>query len=126
MLSFEESEVWVAELAGQLPEEILNGLNCGIILLPDTLIDDDGLLILGQYHVDPMGLGRYVTINYGSIVEAYGYLSNDRFREKLRYVLYHELTHHLESLAGDKSLEIKDAHDKRRMLGGFGRRLLRR
>ena len=116
-MSFDESEIWVAELAGQLPEEILSGLNCGIVLLPDTIFDDDGLLILGQYHVDPMGLGRYVTIHYGSIVEAYGYLSKARFREKLRYVLYHELTHHLESLAGDKSLEYQDAIDKERMLG---------
>ena len=102
----------------ELPQEILEALNCGISLRRDALYDDNGLVILGQYHVEPMGLGRYVTINYGSMVEVYGYLSKNAFRRKLRYVLHHELTHHLESLAGDRSLEIQDAIDKRKYLGG--------
>lgn len=125
MLSFEASEIWVAELAEQLPQEILDKLNCGIILLPDVLYDDDGLLILGQYHVDPMGLGRYVTINYGSVVAAHGHLGEKSFKEKLKGVLYHELTHHLESLAGDRSLEVQDAIDRHKMLRGYRRRLIR-
>lgn len=125
MLSFEASEIWVAELAEQLPQEILDKLNCGIILLPDVLYDDDGLLILGQYHVDPMGLGRYVTINYGSVVAAHGHLGEKSFKEKLKSVLYHELTHHLESLAGDHSLEVQDAIDRHKMLRGYRRRLIR-
>ena len=102
----------------ELPQEIMNGLNCGVILRPDTLYDEDGLIILGQYHVEPMGLGRYVTINYGSIVDAYGYMSKKAFKEKLKYVLHHELVHHLEALAGDKSLEVQDEIDRRRYLGG--------
>ena len=118
MLTFEESEEVIAQMAEELPQGILDGLNCGIILRPDTLYDDNGLLILGQYHVEPMGLGRYVTINYGSVVEAYGRLPKKAFWKKLRYVLHHELTHHLESLAGDRSLEVQDAIDVRRYLGG--------
>ena len=119
MLTFEESEEAIAQMVEDLPQEILEGLNCGISLRHDTLYDDDGLVILGQYHVEPMGLGRYVTINYGSMVVVYGHLSKNAFRKKLKYVLHHELTHHLESLAGDRSLEVQDAIDKRKYLGGY-------
>ena len=112
MLSYDESVEAIAELVDELPEEILNGLNCGISLRHDTLFDDDGLVILGQYHVEPMGLGRYVTIHYGSMALLYGHLSDEAFKKELRRVLRHELIHHLESLAGDRSLEIQDEIDK--------------
>ena len=116
MLTFEESDEAIARMVEELPEAILEGLNCGISLREESLYDDDGLVILGQYHVEPMGLGRYVTINYGSMVEVYGHLQKNAFRKKLKHVLHHELTHHLESLAGDRSLEIQDAIDKRKYL----------
>ena len=52
------------------------------------------------------------------MVAVYGHLSRNAFRKKLKYVLHHELTHHLESLAGDRSLEVQDAIDKHKYLGG--------
>jgi len=116
MLTFEETQVVLDNLIDELPPGIYKGLNCGVSLLPDIVYDDNGLLILGQYHVQPQGLGRYVTINYGSICAAHGHLGANDFREKVKHVLHHELTHHLESLAGDRSLEIKDAIDIRKML----------
>ena len=117
MLTYEESDEALALMVEELPQEILEGLNLGISLRPDTLFDDNGLVILGQYHVEPMGLGRYVTINYGSMVAVYRHLSREAFKKKLKFVLHHELTHHLESLAGDRSLEVQDAIDKRKFLG---------
>ncbi|MCL1787504.1 MAG: hypothetical protein FWG38_05920 [Defluviitaleaceae bacterium] len=123
MLTFEESQAAVDELIDELPPEIFRELNCGVSVVPDVLYDANGLLILGQYHVQPRGLGRYVTINYGSIVLTHGHLPPEAFRDQLRYVLHHELTHHLESLAGDRSLEIEDAINVRRLLNRkFGRR----
>jgi len=122
MLTFEESQEAIEELIEALPPEIFKGLNCGVSVIQDTTFGENGLLILGQYHVDPRGLGRYVTIHYGSIFAAHGHLSPDNFREKLKEVLHHELTHHLENLAGDRSLEIKDAHDVRRMLRRYRKR----
>jgi len=116
MLTFEEAQYALDELVNALPPAIFKDLNCGVSLVEGTLYDGNGLLVLGQYHVQPHGLGRYVTIYYGSIMLAHGHLPPDMFKEKLKYVLHHELTHHLESLAGDRSLEIKDAHDVRRML----------
>jgi len=109
MLTFEEAREALTEIADSLPEAIFNELNGGILLLPDAITDENGLLILGQYNVEPRGFGRYVTIHYGSMMEAYGHLSREAFRKELEGVLRHELVHHLENLAGDRTLEIKDA-----------------
>ena len=120
MLSFEESEEAIGEFLDELPAEILEELNMGVALLPDEMLDDDGLVILGQYHVEPAGLGRYVTINYGSMLLCHGHLPPGEFREELRDVLHHELTHHIESLAGDSSLEYQDEIDRHRLRGETG------
>ena len=119
MLNFEETQEALTQQIDALPPGIYKGLNCGVILIPDTMYDANGLLILGQYHVDPYGLGRYVTIHHGSLAVAYGHLSAEAFIEKLRDTLHHELTHHLESLAGDRSLEIKDKQDIAKMLSRY-------
>ena len=116
MLTFEESREALSQIADNLPPDIFKELNGGIILLPDTLSDDEDFLILGQYHEDPQGLGRYITIYYGSMIDVYGHLSSQAFRKELEAVLYHELVHHLESLAGDHSLEIEDALEIERYL----------
>jgi hypothetical protein len=77
--------------------------------------DPEGrLYTLGEYRRDQMG--RYIVIYYGSLCAVYGNASHKRMRKHLRNVLTHELTHHLESLAGDRSLEIKDEIDKERYL----------
>ncbi|MDR1754967.1 MAG: hypothetical protein LBR74_08745, partial [Eubacterium sp.] len=57
---------------------------------------------------EPYGLGRYINIYYGSFVRARGYLDAEGQKAELRRILRHEFTHHLESLAGEKGLEIKD------------------
>lgn len=113
MLSFEETQEALTEIADQLPQAIYRELNGGIILLPETKRHPEGgdLYILGQYHYEPRGFGRYVTLHYGSLQAAHGQLPREAFIEKLREVLYHELVHHLEHLAGDRSLEIQDVVD---------------
>ncbi|MCL2856926.1 MAG: hypothetical protein FWE19_04275 [Oscillospiraceae bacterium] len=116
MLTFEESREALTQIADALPDKIFEELNGGVLLLPDTITDEHDLLILGQYHVDPFGFGRYVTIHYGSMEQAYGHLSHEAFRQKLDDVLRHELLHHIESLADDRSLEIKDAMQVERYL----------
>ena len=108
MLNFEEACDALELLVEELPNEILKGLNCGIVMLDEIEYDTNGLLVLGRYYFDPRGLGRYINIYYGSIMAAYGYSSADIIKD----VLHHELTHHLEHLAGDRSLERQDEIDK--------------
>ena len=114
-MTYEEAHELLEKMVAELPDEILKGLNCGIILTDETITDADGLVILGCYHVEPMGLGRYITIHYGSLVACYGH-HHRYFEDKIRDVLHHELIHHLEHLAGDKSLEKQDEIDRARML----------
>jgi hypothetical protein len=39
----------------------------------------------------------------------YPYADEKRIKDELRRVVRHEFTHHIESLAGERGLEIKDA-----------------
>ena len=111
MISIDEMEKMLDELASELPEEFYKELNGGIILLPETKFHNnknaDDLYILGEYHQE-VSLGRYICIYYGSFLKVYGYLSKDKIRPQLRKVLRHEFRHHLESLAGERLLEIED------------------
>ena len=95
------------------PIEVLNG---GVILLPDTKIHPQSdslnkLYIMGEYHYQPRGLGRYIAVYYGSFIRVYAHISPERQKEELRRIVRHEFEHHYESLAGDRSLEKKDAQD---------------
>lgn len=117
MITFEETRRILDDLAEGLPEGIFDRLNGGIILSPDVMKHPeypDKLCILGRYYYQPAGLGRYITIYYGSFCRLYGNEPYERQVEELRKVLYHELTHHIEALAGDRSLEYWDARQMER------------
>ena len=110
MISIEEVNIILDEIAETLPKEFYNKLNGGIILLPQFKIHSeskgDNLYIMGEYNYNT--LGRYITIYYGSFEKVYGSLDRNGLKEKLRKTLLHEFTHHIEHLAGEKNLEIKD------------------
>lgn len=110
MFSIDEINVMLDEIALELPGEIFRELNGGVSLLPDTKLSDSdpdgGLYTLGEYCRDQMG--RYIVIYYGSICKAYGECSRADMRSNLKKLLSHELTHHLEALAGARDLEIED------------------
>jgi len=110
MFSIEEISKMLDEIASELPEGVFRDLNGGVNLLPEEKKSDKdsdgGLFTLGEYRRDQMG--RYIVIYYGSLSKVYGDSSHEKMRKHLRDILTHELTHHLESLAGDRSLEIKD------------------
>ena len=112
MVSFERFEELTYELAQQLPEEFFRKLDGGVMaremvkIHPEAVNQD--LLILGEYHRDPH-LSRFVVLYYGSFMRAYGHLDEEGLKKEMWRVLRHEFLHHLESLAGERSLEIEDA-----------------
>src|SRR6056297_2054454 len=112
MISIKEMEEMLNEIAEELPKEIYKNLNGGIILLPEVKQNkkrkSTNLYILGQYHHGGV-MGRYISIYYGSFKRVHGHLGKEKIREKLIKTLKHEFTHHLESMAGEKDLEIEDA-----------------
>lgn len=115
MISFEEVRDILDTVIESLPPEIFQRLNGGVILREDTVrhpesVGDD-LFILGNYNYQPAGLGRFILIYYGSFVRLYGNSPRRVQQRKLREVLCHELVHHLESLAGERGLELEDARN---------------
>ena len=110
MFSIEDVNEILDEVASEFPEEIFAELNGGVSLLPDTKFNDadpdGGLYTLGEYRRDQMG--RYIVLYFGSIHAVHGGNSRSQLRANLRKLLAHELTHHLESLAGERDLEIDD------------------
>ncbi|MBN2557821.1 MAG: hypothetical protein JXB33_03590, partial [Clostridia bacterium] len=98
MMSLEEMEVMLDEIAEGFPPEIFNKLNGGIILLPEakknTRVAHGNLYILGEYYSGG-NMGRYIAIYYGSFVRIYGHLNKERFRQELIKTLKHEFTHHM-------------------------------
>lgn len=117
MISFEEAGRFLDEEAAALPEEIFRDLNGGVNLLPDTKRDADGMYILGMYFHNAMG--RYVEIYYGSFREVFRFESDEAVRRELGKTLRHELTHHLEGLAGDRSLERWDEQRRAELLAAM-------
>ena len=106
MISFEEAGRVLDAAVEALPEGVFDDLNGGVNLLPEERLGEDGRYILGLYHHDSMG--RYVEIFYGSFLKVYPEAADDEFAEELRRTLRHELTHHVESKAGDRTLERWD------------------
>ena len=110
MYSIDDINQLLDEIAAGFPDEVFNGLNGGVSLLTETKRSnadpDGGLYTLGEYHRDQMG--RYIVLYYGSILIVHGNEPRKMMRESLRRILAHELTHHLESQAGDRDLEIED------------------
>jgi hypothetical protein len=111
MITIEEAEIMLDELAAELPEQFYKELNGGILLLPDRKLSPEAvngdLYTLGEYCCS-YSMGRYINIYYGSFAALYGNLSPEEIKAELRATLRHEFTHHLESLAGEKDLEEDD------------------
>ena len=122
MFSIDEIHDILDEVALELPEELFMELNGGVSLLPETKHNaadrGGGLYTLGEYRQDQMG--RYIVLYYGSICAVHGGETREELRANLKKLLAHELTHHVESMAGERSLEIKDEIRINEYLNGKG------
>ena len=98
------------QLVEEYPEALFQDLNGGILLLEEALPDPEAgedVYIMGEYCWDEMG--RYIYLYYGSFVELLSDEEESVWEEELRITLRHELTHHVEGMAGERSLEYKDS-----------------
>ena len=111
MMTIDEMQDVLDELAEELPEVFYKDLNGGIVLLPEVKESSysrkDDLYTLGEYHHGG-AMGNYIKIYYGSFERLFSYLSDEEMKNRLRSTLRHEFRHHIEALAGDRSLEIED------------------
>lgn len=111
-ITIEKAQIMLDQIAETLPAELYKELNGGILLLPQAKMSPyavaGDLYILGEYQSGG-SMGRLIKIYYGSFEKLFGHLEEEEFRERLKKTLFHEFTHHLESLAGERGLEIEDA-----------------
>lgn len=111
MITIDEIERILGELAAELPEEFYEQLNGGVILLNEAKLHPeskgDDLYTLGEYYSGG-AMGRYIAVYYGSFSRVYGSLNAEQIKLQLRRVLRHEFRHHLESLSGERGLEVED------------------
>ena len=112
MLTFDEVGALLDDMAEEFPPVFFNELNGGVCLLPEARPDPEfppgEMYILGEYCNDMMG--RYINLYYGSfaaLAEREEWTQED-WEDELWETFSHEFTHHMEGLAGERSLEIKD------------------
>ena len=110
-MTIDKAQILLDQIAETLPPEIYKELNGGILLLPQVKISPyavgEDLYVLGEYQSGG-SMGRLIKIYYGSFEAIFGGLSDEEFKEQLKQTLFHEFTHHLESLAGERGLEVED------------------
>lgn len=109
ILSIDEVYDILDEVYAEFPEPLFDSLNGGILLLEDAVPDPEAgedVYIMGEYCHDEMG--RYINIYYGSFAALLFDEPREVWVDELRTTLRHELTHHIEGLAGDRSLEYRD------------------
>ena len=106
---FEEMATILDDLVDELPQYYFRGLNGGVLFSREEMRDETypELYIMGHSKSEPMG--KSIVLYYGSFMALYGYESREGITERLKETLYHELTHHLETLAGENDLVLEDA-----------------
>lgn len=111
MVDFEQFCEMAEEINAGLPERFFRELNGGVQADPKRKIHPksvgESLVILGEYHRDYY-FGRYIVLYYGSFLQIYGNADKEVWRRQLDHTIRHEFRHHLESLAGERDLEMED------------------
>ena len=126
VLSFDEVNDILDEIAESFPEALFDELNGGVNLLEEALPDPEfpegEMYILGEYCNDCLGL--YINLYYGSFAALAEQESWDRdtWLSELRTTLSHELTHHMENRGGLHALDDRDAEELARWREEFDRK----
>ena len=110
MYPIDDIQEMLSRIADEIPDEFFNYLNGGVVLLEECKVHPKSkgdLYILGEYSFR-QDMGRQIYIYYGSFMKLYANAPESVLYQELRRTLLHEFTHHLESLAGERSLEVKD------------------
>lgn len=107
----EEIQQILEEIAETIPAEFFKKLNEGVVLLPQHKYHpksraDKRLYVLGEYRKSITG--SHIRIYYGSFRRTMDGMDRIKIRSRLEETLLHEFTHHLETLAGERGLILKD------------------
>lgn len=89
----------------EIPASLMKDLNMGIIVTAEKKQENE-YYIMGEYINDE--LGNYVLLYYGSFKEILEDEPYDAWKEEIISTIKHEIIHHVEALAGDEKLAIKE------------------
>lgn len=94
-----------------IPSELLEGLNLGLIVRPElkASVQEPDRITMGVYVRSVMG--KQVILYYGSFLYFYKGKSDLYWRRKMLSTIKHELTHHIEALAGQEDLAKKEIYE---------------
>ena len=118
ILTIDEVNDLLDEMAEGFPGALFDGLNGGVNLLEEAVPDEEfpegEMYILGEYCED--ALGRYINLYYGSFAALAEQEGWDRrtWEDELYTTLSHELTHHMASRGGLHALDDRDAEEMAR------------
>ena len=108
--SYETMGDWLEEISQKFPDAFFEELDGGIQLeeqeLPDPDFPPGEMYIMGEYCHDM--LGRYIVLYYGSFAALLAEEDEETWKDEIFATVAHEFTHHIEGLAGERGLEIKD------------------
>lgn len=99
-------------LDNEIPPILLEGLNLGVIVRPELYKrkDESQFIIMGTYVQNR--LGKQVILYYGSFKYFYEDKEEKVWKRKILSTIKHELTHHVEALAGQEDLAKKEKYEK--------------
>lgn len=91
----------------EVPSPLLKNLHMGIIVLPETMQEEeeneeDVQYIMGEYLSNEMG--NHIVLYYGSFAEVLQGASRETWLKEIRETIKHEVWHHVEAMAGDEKL----------------------
>lgn len=115
-LSLDEFTELAEQLVDEIPARLCRDLNGGFAVLPEEKRDEE-FFIMGEYIEDDM-LGSYVVLYYGSFVGLLGDEPRAAWEAELRETIWHEMRHHLESLAGVDDLTREEQEELARFREG--------
>ncbi len=111
-MTLDEFQMLADRAAEAMPAELLKGLTGGMVISPRAKLHPKSeverpLFIMGEYTAG-QSVGRYITLYYGSFMRVYGDAPWEFMLAQIDKVQRHELRHHIESLSGERDLEVED------------------
>lgn len=116
LLSLDEFTLLAGQLVDEVPPRLCRDLNGGFSVLPEEKRDQE-FYIMGEYIEDGL-LGSFVVLYYGSFAAVLGDEPQESWAGELRETVWHELRHHLESLAGVDDLTRQEMEELARFREG--------
>lgn len=116
MLSIDQFTELAERLVDEIPPRLCRDLNGGFAVLPEEMRDGE-FFIMGEYIEDEV-MGSQIVFYYGSFAGLLGDESLADWEAELRETVWHELQHHLESLAGVDDLTREEMEELARFRAG--------